>query len=294
MRSQTRHTRPNRGILLVKPIWCQTYLVGPIALFDVLHPFTLLRCLNTQYCGRHLLQLATVDSTNRALSRWEKIGLPAGVALPEGTTLIAKQQTAGRGQRGHMWNSAAGGLYCSTVLYPAIAPAQTLELTLALAWGVASILRGRFDVQLKWPNDLMVGDRKLGGLLLQTRSTGTKVSAVIAGLGLNINNSTPDIGISLAALAGSPQDMTETAAIALCGLETGYLRWQEVGFAGIKADYESLMRHRQASVQLDDDTGTVAGLTSAGALCVLTDRGKRCFYPGEFSLGYASPAERTN
>ncbi|MEM6445117.1 MAG: biotin--[acetyl-CoA-carboxylase] ligase [Cyanobacteria bacterium P01_D01_bin.123] len=272
------------------------YSVEPISLADVLHPLHLFRRLDTQYCGRYVLQLAAVDSTNRALSHWEKTGLATGVGLPEGTTLIAAQQSAGRGQRGRAWNSVAGGLYCSILLYPNITPPQALELTLALAWGVARALRERLDldVQLKWPNDLVAGDRKLGGLLLQTRSTGNRVSAVVAGLGLNVNNPTPEIGTSLAVLAGVPQDMTDVTAIALHGIERGYERWQATGFARLRAEYEALMRHHQATVRLDDETGTVAGLTSAGALCVLTERGKRCFYPGELSLGYAPKKKAIN
>ncbi|MEO0854530.1 MAG: biotin--[acetyl-CoA-carboxylase] ligase, partial [Cyanobacteria bacterium J06648_11] len=247
------------------------------------------------FCGRHLLQLATVDSTNRVLAQWEKKGFHQGKPLPEGTTLIASQQTAGRGQRGHTWISATGGVYCSVLLYPAIAPPQALELTLALAWGVAKELRDRlgFNVQLKWPNDLVVGDRKLGGLLLQTRLSGRSVSAIVVGLGLNVNNPTPDIGTSLAELAGKTLNTNEIAANALQGIERGYMRWKQTGFSGLKAEYEVLMRYLQSRVRLEDEAGTVAGLTSAGALCVLSDRGKRCFYPGEFSLGY-SASERNS
>lgn len=257
----------------------------------MLDPARLRSQLTTHYCGHHVVQYAVLDSTNRLLLDSAQSGLSAGHRLPEGTAALAAQQRAGRGQRGHTWVSDVGGLYLSVLLYPSVALPRLLELTLAIAWGVTVQVRRDLGVAvtLKWPNDLVVNGRKLGGVLLQGRSRGGQVTALVAGLGLNGNNSVPDTGISLAQVLGTAVDLHDVAAIALAGIETGYEQWQAQGLAGLEPAYESLMLHRQAAVPQVGDRATVAGIASTGELRVVTAAGLQTFQPGEIELGYGVP-----
>jgi BirA family biotin operon repressor/biotin-[acetyl-CoA-carboxylase] ligase len=139
----------------------------------------------------------TIGSTNdEAAKRSASPDLPAPSAKPaapcEGLVVVAEEQTAGRGRRGHTWFSPPGsGLYVSVVLSPstsAVDPARattllTLAAGVAIAEGVEEACGLRVD--LKWPNDLQVSRRKLGGILAESSGTGAH-AAVVVGYGLNV------------------------------------------------------------------------------------------------------------
>lgn len=260
------------------------------------NPIQFQESLRTKYCGRHLLQFCQLDSTNRLLADWAKKTWPncVGRKLPEGTTVISTQQLSGKGQRGHRWESSPGGLYTSVLLYPQVEATGLLELTLAIAWGIALQLRAwqTLDVQLKWPNDLMLEDRKLGGVLLQSQLVGDRVGSLVAGVGLNVYNPTPDIGISLLDVlaentAQSWKEIAQDAAVAvLAGVEQGYEAWKRVGLVGFNPSYQSLMLHRDRELAISDRIGKVVGVAPDGQLQVNLVGTVRTFRPGQVKLGY--------
>ena len=223
--------------------------------------------------------------------------------MPEGTAVIATLQSSGRGQRGHQWISAPGGLYASVLLYPDVEARRLLELTLAAAWGVALQLREwGLDVRLKWPNDLMVEGRKLGGVLLQAQLQGKRVRSLVAGVGLNGYNPTPDIGIALADLLTETIDLTTVAADVFAGIERGYERWKFSGLAGLEPSYQSLMLHCDRPIEFTSTStsshmlviGTVLGVDCDGQLQVNIQGQLETFQPGQIQLGYGTtdPAVR--
>ncbi len=119
----------------------------------------------------------------------------AAAGAPHGTAVAARVQTGGRGTRGRVWASPEGGLWISVVARPA-RPASvecaSLRIGLALAPALESI--AGLDpgvVQLKWPNDLFVADRKLGGVLTEARWQGETPAWLVAGIGLNVRNPLP-------------------------------------------------------------------------------------------------------
>lgn len=122
----------------------------------------------------------------------------AGRNAPEGSLIIAGEQTAGRGRLGRSWVSERGvGLYLSLILRPDIAAAQAPVLTLAMGLGVA---RGIGEVcgrqcDLRWPNDVLLNEKKVSGILVEMESERGRVRHVIAGVGINVNNSAmpPDL-----------------------------------------------------------------------------------------------------
>jgi BirA family transcriptional regulator, biotin operon repressor / biotin---[acetyl-CoA-carboxylase] ligase len=127
------------------------------------------------------------------------LALDAGATgTPEGAVFLAEEQTAGRGRGGHTWHSArADGIYCSVLLRPQLPPTQVLLLSLAAALAVrAAVLEVTgLDADLKWPNDLLLGNKKFCGILTEMHSEATRVRHVVVGMGLNINQKSfpPDL-----------------------------------------------------------------------------------------------------
>lgn len=130
--------------------------------------------------------LATVDSTNLVARR----GAEAGA--PDFSLYVAEEQTAGRGRRGRTWRSASGeGLWFSLLLRPDLPPEKLAPITLFAGLCVAEALRTAtgLDIQLKWPNDLVVlpSGRKLGGILTETILEENQITAVVIGIGINVH-----------------------------------------------------------------------------------------------------------
>ncbi len=123
----------------------------------------------------------TTASTNddaRALAR---------NGAPEGTAVVAARQTAGRGRLGRRWESPDGGAYVSMVLRPPLAPVSVAPLALVIGVGVAAALeRFGLDARLKWPNDVLLGEGKVAGILLEMSAEADRVDWVVAGVGLNV------------------------------------------------------------------------------------------------------------
>ncbi|MDM8271944.1 biotin--[acetyl-CoA-carboxylase] ligase [Thermophilibacter provencensis] len=146
-----------------------------------------------------------------ALELWETMGSTNDRALelaregaPHGCAVAARRQTAGRGRRGHVWESPRGNLYLSVVLRPCVSPSRLPGLAAACGLGAADVL----DVllasnapQLKWPNDLLAAGRKLGGILVEAARDNDGKSFAVCGIGINIESAPRDLGaVSLAEL----------------------------------------------------------------------------------------------
>jgi BirA family biotin operon repressor/biotin-[acetyl-CoA-carboxylase] ligase len=118
----------------------------------------------------------------------------ASEGAPHGTAIAARIQTGGRGTRGRSWVSAAGGLWLSVVCRPAPGtglPVTGIRIGLALAEYLSTLGP---PVRLKWPNDLMLGEGKLGGILCEARWQGAELGWIAAGIGLNLHNPLPPAG----------------------------------------------------------------------------------------------------
>ncbi len=145
------------------------------------------------FVGQNFVTLKEVDSTNTFL----KLMLAKSEPVPEGTVIMAEDQVAGRGQQQNKWYSAKGeSLTFSLVLYPTFLPLKDqFLLTSAVSVGIHEALHPMIGDQLKmkWPNDVYVGDKKLGGVLIENQVQGSKIKSSVIGIGLNINQvSFPD------------------------------------------------------------------------------------------------------
>ena len=110
-----------------------------------------------------------------------------------GTVVVAGEQTGGRGSRGRGWRSPPGGLWLSALFRPRASAGVELfglRIGLAVADAIEALGPG-VPVDIKWPNDLMVGDRKLGGILCEARWQGEALAWVVAGVGINVANAIP-------------------------------------------------------------------------------------------------------
>lgn len=131
-------------------------------------------------------------------------------------------------------------------------------------------------VKLKWPNDLLVGGLKLGGILTETRLHQGQLSAAIVGIGLNWQNPVPETGINLQTiLAEQPQvslnSLEQLAAVTLQGLEWGCQHWQTAGSERLIADYLGLLQNLGEVVSVNHQVGQVIGVAASGDLRVRLD-----------------------
>jgi len=154
----------------------------------------------------------------------------AAAGAPHGFGVAARIQTAGRGTRGRPWDSSAGGLWLSVIARPAVSgPMEILSLRigLAVAERIERFLEPKANpVAIKWPNDLMLGGKKLAGILCDARWQGDRLSWIIASVGLNLSNPIPlalsDRAIRLADLGVGlgPEDLAEPIREAVAGAAT--------------------------------------------------------------------------
>lgn len=242
--------------------------------------------------GHRLIRLDETTSTNDTAAGKAR----AGHSLP--LWVIADRQSAGRGRRGRHWQSLAGNLLCSLAFDSNNAPPGLLALTAGLAVhdAVLQCTGGIAGLALKWPNDLMHDDAKLGGILAEQVSEGTPPLTVI-GWGVNVKahpaaEEVAHPATSLSAL-GAPV-ACESLFQALA--EAFALRWQTAsaqdGFAEIRTEWLARAWRLGEEVEIDQDgnklVGIFSGLGEAGEMLLEDNRGKtRAVHAGDV----ASPVE---
>ncbi len=222
--------------------------------------------------GRRVEYFEILDTTMREAAELAAAGAAAG------TVVIAGEQTAGQGRHGRTWHSEAGsGLYLSLVLPAASPPAVTLALGLAAAEAIARVTD--LECDLRWPNDLLLNERKAAGILVQVES-----GVLIAGIGVNVNHTAfPEeltgSATSLRREAGRPFSREELAA-ELCEAVDRYLRMlraagKEKIFA-LFTQRSSYARGRAVTVDRPEGAlrGVTAGLDGDGFLKVRTPDGR--------------------
>jgi BirA family biotin operon repressor/biotin-[acetyl-CoA-carboxylase] ligase len=202
-------------------------------------------------------------------------GLAAGGA-DAGTIVVAGEQTGGRGSRGRGWQSPPGGLWLSALFRPQVSTGVELfglRIGLAVADAVEALGPG-MSVHIKWPNDLMLGDRKLGGILCEARWQGDSPAWVVAGVGINVANAIPaDLAAVATALAermpGVTPDLLEPEV-------TARLRTLDPGAERLGAAELAALRHRDwlhGRRLRGPAPGRAAGISEEGALLVRADSG---------------------
>ncbi len=237
-----------------------------------------------------------LNSTNETL--WDLLEQGAG----PGTVVIALQQNAGKGQWGRQWLSAPGGLYLSMAIAPQIGIDQAMLLTISSAWGIAQAYRDRLlPVEIKWPNDLILAGRKLGGILTETKIYQERITKAVIGVGINWTNPVPETGINLQSYFTETVEINHhlnsiemLAACTLQGLICGYQQAFQDHLDPLLKSYQELLTSIGRLVRVEGNQGVVLGITPTGELRVqlLSSPNPNCseiyLKPGTISLGYDS------
>ena len=253
-----------------------------VRLPDVLLPQLIRPRLHTRLIGRNLYHFYDVDSTNLFASRL----LAHGRKLPEGTVIIAESQTAGRGRLGRTWHSEReSGIYFSMVLFPKAPPSLAPLFTLATAVAMHNAIERYtgLDIDIKWPNDLLVGRQKFCGILSEIQAEVDLVKTMIVGVGVNANHEhfPEDIAhraTSLRIASGRIQSRIEILSEFFEEFENIYMDFERKGTAGIIdkwTRFSSFANGRK--IEIHDGVRKIAGVTRGlnplGALRIEQKRG---------------------
>jgi BirA family biotin operon repressor/biotin-[acetyl-CoA-carboxylase] ligase len=229
--------------------------------------------------GRPMVLLAETTSTNDLATRAAREG------APHGATWVAERQTQGRGRRGHAWLSPAGeGLLFSVLLRVACAPARIppIALVAGLAVRDAVAAASGASIAIKWPNDVLVGSRKVAGVLVEAVTVGSRVEAIVIGIGINVHTrSFPDeiagvaTSIALASTASSaPPDRASILASVLAALDRDVHIVVGRGLGLLRGRLEQADSLRSQRVRSDrGDEGIASGIDDDGRLLVRRDDG---------------------
>lgn len=235
--------------------------------------------LTTGYIARDIRYYKEVASTN--------IEAKNTPDAKNGTLFTADAQTAGRGRLGRGWASPPGcGIWMSLLLTPDIAPERIPEITLVAGMAVCRAIGA--PAMIKWPNDIVIGSKKICGIL--TEYSGGRV---ICGIGINVNTrSFPQelehIATSLYLETGHETDRAALAAGVMNSFEPLYDRFLSSGFAVLADEYRSrcVTIGREVTVTGAGDTvrGIASGITPDGGLVIDTDHGQKIITSGEASV----------
>ncbi len=187
-------------------------------------------------------------------------------AAPHGTVCLADEQSAGRGRRGFGWFSPPGcGIWASVLLRPRLSAARTPSLTLCAAAAVAPVLETASgeSVEIKWPNDLLMGGRKVAGILAESRVVSGDKPVIVIGMGINVNHTREQFPDELSASAtslriesGRPVIREGLFLAILASFESAYGHYLASGPASLLAEVDARLAWRGLTVEADSPAGT--------------------------------------
>lgn len=236
--------------------------------------------LSGKFIGHPLYYYQEIGSTNDEAYR---LGIKGA---PEGTALIAESQSAGKGRMQRVWHSPAGAnIYTSIVLRPEFETARAPQISIAAGVAVAETLDPYCPgkVWLKWPNDVLIGGKKVCGILAQMKMAGNAIDFVVVGIGINVNLNTEQfpqdiqkIATSLAREARCEISRPELIIRLYENMAKWYRELVQNGFGPVKEKWLGLspMIGKPVSVMFREEamSGTALGLDDDGSLILLTDR----------------------
>ena len=248
----------------------------------------IMRRLKTTLFGRNLFLLDEIDSTNKYAMKLAREG------APEGTVVFTAYQTAGRGRMNRSWLSSRGENLLTSVI---LRPKQNIETIQRISLAVAVILLEatqsylkkygfpQLDLHLKWPNDLLVGEKKLAGILTESILRESTVEAVITGIGMNLNfrrEKMPEeirhIATSIRMETGKHVDVDRFFTHLLYHFEQAYLKLERNGYAEVVEKWKKYNHQsgREIIVRIGDtvERGRFMDVNNAGHLLYRDDKGR--------------------
>ena len=248
--------------------------------------------LRTERMGRQIRYFSRIDSTNQYAKRIAEEG------ASDGTLIIADEQTAGKGRSGRTWVTPPSEAIAFTLLLrPKLSPDRISMVTLVMGLAVVNAVNDLYDVNagIKWPNDVVIGGRKLCGILTEMSAEVRQVNHIVIGVGINANlTSFPEeikeIATSLKLELGHAVNRAELIARVMTEFERLYAGFEAQGDLGpVVQEYNELCLNTGNKVRVLDPNGeyngTSRGINSLGELLVETEDGQmREVYAGEVSV----------
>ncbi len=247
---------------------------------------------NTFFTGKFLIHLPSIDSTNNYAKEYIAKSSPI-----DGTVILADEQYAGRGQTGNRWLSEPNKNLTFSLIYHTsfLLATEQFYLNMAVSLGIWSMVNGpwpmegsqrlmthdaRLTTKIKWPNDIMLNDTKIAGILIENTISGMHLKYSVIGIGLNVNQDTFPVEVpatSLKCLTGQELDRQFVLNKLLNAVEKYFLLLKERKFERLKMEYvENLYRHNVFANFKKDDVileGKIIGVDEAGRLLVETSAG---------------------
>ena len=258
---------------------------------DLMNKVELESIRNTTWAGQEIYYYDVTDSTNIRAKELAEEGHPSG------TLVVADRQEAGRGRRGRSWDSPSGtGIFMTLLLKPEMNPNHASMLTLVAAMAVARAISkcANTEALIKWPNDIVIGGKKICGILTEMSAQFDFINHIVIGIGINVHNE------------HFPEEIAETAGSIL--LQTGkrirraelieqileqfehyYAIFMETeDLSGLVKEYNSILVNMNKSVRVLDPKepfeGKARGITKKGELIVDTWESRKMVSSGEVSV----------
>lgn len=237
--------------------------------------------LDTKYIGKEIYSFHEVESTNIVAKFLANFG------SPEGTVVLSEIQTKGKGRSGKKWESPVGGIWLSIILKPDIDPSKASIITLATGVAVAKTLRGmNIDARIKWPNDILINNKKVCGILTEANAKFNAVDYVIVGVGidtkLDIDILANDLREGTTSLSKETEgEIKESEIIAkfLNEFEKIYNLFKDEKFDEILYDWRRMAQTIGKYVEIKQPLGkvyrgTAVGINNQGALILELGNGE--------------------
>jgi BirA family biotin operon repressor/biotin-[acetyl-CoA-carboxylase] ligase len=267
---------------------------------DSLLPHKIKTGLTTKTFGHILEYYPKIDSTQKPAKSQALQG------VPEGYTVLAENQYGGRGRRGRKWESGCGNLAMSIVLRPPLPPSDACHIPLLAGVATVQAIQKTTGLKprLKWPNDIMMDNKKMGGILIELSAEMDHINYLILGLGLNVNNSLDNLSPDLQTLTTSLRfesgriiDRHSLIQEILETLEHLYTFYLEHGFSQVKTLWKECNNTLdQAIVVYRGDTalqGMAEDITDHGALIFRDTLGQlHTVTAGDVSLRFKNPGNQ--
>lgn len=237
--------------------------------------------LETERFGRNVHYFDSLESTQKVAYQLAYDG------EPEGTLVIAEEQTSGRGRLGREWHSASGkGIWMSVIVRPDLPPQKAPQFTLIAAVAVARAIEEVTEItpEIKWPNDVLIKGKKVVGILTELQAEADKISSLIIGIGMNVNHGPDDFPVEVKDIASSlfieKGEKTSRAALIqsfLKSFEKYYSIYVSEGFRPIRILWESyaisIGKQIKATTVTSEIIGLAVGISNDGVLKVEDEQG---------------------
>jgi len=251
---------------------------------DLLLPQEIQRGLSTNYIGKEIYYFPELKSTN--IMAKEKV-LHRVEGMDEGTLIIAEKQSAGKGRLGREWFSPPGGIWLSIILYPQLFPSYISRITLMTAVAVVKTIKvcTQIEPQIKWPNDILINEKKVCGILTEMSAELDIINWVVVGIGINANIDLRDFPediqentISLKETSGKEISRVKLAQTFLQEFEKYYEKLKRKEFSSILKEWKLYSHTLRKKIRVDIGeriiTGEAIEINESGALILKKEDGE--------------------